>query len=60
MEIVYFTLVAILLYLLADWILRQIERRLGRPLRNRSVVFFVILLVMALVSFAVIRSLVGQ
>jgi len=59
-EIVYFTLVAILLYLLADWILRRIEAYLGRVLKQRTVVFFVILLILALVSFAAIRDYVGQ
>lgn len=59
MEIVYFTLVAILLYLLADWILRRIESYLGRVLEQRTIVFFVILLTLALVSFAAIRALVG-
>ncbi|MDP2620953.1 MAG: hypothetical protein Q8P46_12385 [Hyphomicrobiales bacterium] len=60
MEIVYFTLVAILLYLLADWILRRIEAYLGRVLKQRTVVFFVILLILAMVSFAAIRAYVGQ
>jgi hypothetical protein len=60
MEIVYFTLVAILLYLLADWILRRIEAYLGRALEQRTVVFFVILLILALVGFAAIRAVVAE
>jgi hypothetical protein len=60
MEIVYFTLVAILLYLLADWILRRIEAYLGRALEQRTVVFFVILLILALVGFAAIRAFVAE
>ena len=60
MEIVYFTLAAILLYLLADWILRRIETYLGRVLEQRTVVFFGILLTLALVAFAAIRAYVGQ
>jgi predicted PurR-regulated permease PerM len=59
-EIVAYTAVAILLYFLSDWILRMIEARMGRPLPQRSVVFFVILLVLALVSFSLIRSYLGQ
>lgn len=58
MEFVYFTLVAIILYLLASRILIWIEDYLGRTLEQRSVVFFGLLLVMAVASFAVIRSLV--
>ncbi len=57
MEAVYFTLVAIILYLAADRIVRTIESRLGRTLAYRSVLFFALLLGMALVSFAVIRQL---
>lgn len=60
MEIVYFSFVAILLYLLADWILRRIEAYLGRVFEQRTVVFFIILLTLALVSFAAIRAYVGE
>jgi hypothetical protein len=57
MEAVYFTLVAILLYLVADRALRGIESALGRSLEYRSVVFFAILLTLAIVTFALIRTL---
>ena len=52
-----FTLVAIVLYLLSDWLLVQVELRLGRRLEHRSLVFFVILLVLALLSFSGLESL---
>ncbi len=55
MQIVYFTLVAAFLYLVADRILRLIEARLGRTLEQRSVVFFALLLAMALASFSAIQ-----
>lgn len=57
MEVVYFTLVAILLYLVADRTLRGIESAVGRTLEYRSVVFFAILLVLAMGTFALIQSL---
>lgn len=57
MEIVYFTLVAILLYLAADRIVRVVESTLGRTLQYRSLLFFALLLGMAMVSFALIRRL---
>lgn len=57
MEVLYFTLVAIALYLLADWLLRRIEAAMGRTLQYRTVVFFFILLVLALTTFALIRRL---
>lgn len=58
MEVVYFTLVGILLYLVADRALRGIESALGRTLEFRSVVFFAILLVLALGTFTLIQRLV--
>ena len=57
MEIVYFSLAAILLYLAADYILRRIESAAGRTLEYRSVVFFAVLLGMALLAFELIGKL---
>jgi hypothetical protein len=59
MEILYFTLAAILLYLGADWILNRVENAAGKRFKYRSLVFFAILLTMALISFAVIRQMGG-
>jgi hypothetical protein len=55
MEIVYFALVSIFLYFGSDWILNRIEAAAGRRFEYRSIIFFAILLVMALTSFALIR-----
>jgi hypothetical protein len=60
MNILYFTLTAVLLYLAADWILNRIETAAGRRFEYRSLIFFAILLAMALTSFALIRHLAGQ
>ena len=57
MEIVLFTLNAVVIYLLADWIIRAIEQRRGQPLGQRQVVFFAIFLVLALISFELLRRL---
>lgn len=54
---VYFTLVAIALYLISDRIVDMIERRRGERLENRSLLFFVIILVLAVVSFSAIEYL---
>jgi hypothetical protein len=51
MEIIYFTAVAIVVYVVSDGILDLIERKVGHRLRHRSIVFFGIILVLALVSF---------
>jgi hypothetical protein len=59
MNIVYFTLAAALLYLLSDWILERAEVAVGRRFQNRSLVFFGILLTLAMTSFALIGHLTG-
>jgi hypothetical protein len=60
MEIIYFTLVAVILYVGADWILNRIEAAAGQRLKYRNIVFFVMLLTMALSSFALINHFTGQ
>ena len=57
MEIVYFTLVGIGLYFASDWILDRIEAARGKRFENRSVVFFAIILVLAIVSFQILGHL---
>lgn len=57
MEIIYFTLVAIGLYFMADWVLDRIETARGARLKNRSVIFFAIILALALASFQLIGFL---
>jgi hypothetical protein len=59
-EILYFTAAGMALYVAADWVLRQVERRLGHPLKYRSVVFFVILSVMAVSVFNLISALTSS
>ena len=57
MEILIFTLNAILVYLVSDWLVRLIERRRGVPVKQRQVLFFVIFLVLALISFQLLNML---
>lgn len=57
MEIIYFTLVGIGLYFASDWILNRIESARGHPFENRSVIFFAIILVLAVVSFQLLGRL---
>jgi hypothetical protein len=59
MEIIYFTLTAIVLYVVSDWALKRMEAFAGRRFEHRSLIFFGIILVLALVSFALIRSFTG-
>jgi hypothetical protein len=60
MEAVYFTLAAIVLYLVSDRILDRIEVARGARFEHRSLVFFGILLGFSLIGFAVIRHLSGS
>lgn len=54
-QILIFTVVAGGLYFLTDWIIRLIEQRRGEPLANRSIIFFVIIMVLAITSFEFIQ-----
>lgn len=60
MEIVVFTLNAIFIYLLADWIVRKIEEKQGEALKQRQAVFFVVILALALLSFQILQNLLAQ
>ena len=59
MSAIYFTLAGIVLYLIADRILDRIERRRGERFEHRTLVFFGILLTLALVTFPILRALSG-
>ncbi len=59
MSMVYFTIVAIILYVTADWLLDRVEVAAGRRLKNRSLIFFVILMTLALSSFSLIQHYTG-
>jgi len=57
MEAIYFTLTALGLYFVSDWILNRIETLRGERFEQRSLIFFGIILVLALVTFSLINSL---
>lgn len=59
MELLYFTAVAIVLYVVADWILNRIETSRGRRFEHRTLIFFALLLGFALLVFAIIRQFLG-
>ena len=60
MELVYFTLAGVFLYLLSDWIVVKIETIRGATLEHRSLLFFAIILVLALSSFKGIELVLGS
>ncbi|MGD8350167.1 MAG: hypothetical protein PVI79_13055 [Gammaproteobacteria bacterium] len=59
MQIVYYTIAGILLYLLSDWILVRVEAWRGAAFEQRSLIFFVVILVLALTSFKAIELWFG-
>ncbi len=60
MEILLFTVAGILLYFVSDWILLRIEAYLGRRLEYRTLVFFVIILVLSVSLFNLIQAMQGN
>lgn len=56
MEVVLFTIVAVVLYVVSDWIVQRIELTLGRRLENRTLLFFALLAGLALGTFSLIRT----
>lgn len=60
MQAVYFTLVAAILYLVSNWAVERLEIAAGRRFQYRSLLFFGILLTLALVSFYLIRLYTGK
>ena len=57
MDLVYFTAIAIGLYFGADWLLERVERARGARFENRQLVFFAIILPLALGTFWLMRLL---
>jgi len=59
-EVIYFTLVGAFLYLASNWIVERIELAAGKRFQNRSLLFFAIILVLALATFSLIRAYTGN
>lgn len=60
MAYLYYTVTAVLLYIISDWILNKIEQRVGKRLEYRSLIFLVIIMVLAVGSFELINRIVGE
>lgn len=58
-EALTYTVVAVVLYFASDWILQRAEVTYGRRFEYRTLIFFAILLVLALLSFSLIRQLLN-
>jgi len=59
MELVYFTVIAVGLYFMADALLEWIERRRGARFGYRQIVFFAIILPLALLTFWLLQAFSG-
>jgi hypothetical protein len=59
-ELIIFTLNAIVIYLVSDWLVRLIEKRRGAAIKQRQIIFFVIFLTLALISFRLLKGLLGS
>jgi hypothetical protein len=55
MEILLFTALAVVLYLVADRALNALEVRAGRRFEYRSLIFFAILLALAIAVFSAVQ-----
>jgi hypothetical protein len=60
MEIILFTVVGIVLYVVTGQLLAMLEKLHGDPLPQRNIVFFVIILALSLPTFSVLRSLLAD
>mgnify|MGYP003503185995 CR=1 FL=1 len=58
MEIVYYTLVAAGLYIASDWLLDQLEVARGERFKYRNIIFFIIILTLAFITFGLINTFV--
>jgi len=57
MEILYYTVTAIVLYFVADWLLDRLEIAFGRRFEYRSLIFFFIIVALALMTSQLARFL---
>lgn len=55
LDLVAYTVAGLVLYFVSDWILNQMEIRRGARFENRSLVFFAIIMVLALGLFELIK-----
>jgi len=58
-EIVYFTVVALALYAVSDWILQRVELWRGERFEQRSLIFLALMLGLTIPSFTLIRYVAG-
>ena len=59
LQMVYYTIAAIILYVVSDWILVQLEKWRGKPFASRNIAFFIIIMVLSVGAFEIVQRVVG-
>jgi len=59
LEAIWYTIAAIILYLVSDRILNYAELRAGRRFERRTLIFFGILLTLAIITFWLARQILA-
>lgn len=57
-EIVSYTLAGVLLYLISDSLLQRLELNAGHRFEHRSIIFFFIIALLSVTSFAIFRYMI--
>lgn len=57
MELIYYTIIAIVLYGISDFILNRIEMKVGKRLPNRSFIFLIIIMILSIGSFKLLQAI---
>ena len=60
MNIILFAVVAIAVYVLADWIVLLLEKRRGEALANRQIIFFIVFFALILMAFELLKLLLAN
>lgn len=55
MDIALFAVTGIAVYLLADWIVKAIDKSRAEPLQNRQIIFFIVFFGLILFSFEMLK-----
>lgn len=60
LQIVLYSLLGIILYLVTNWLVNFMEQLRGQVLPYRSIIFFVIIFALANTAFFLVRITVGE
>ena len=55
MDIALFAVTGIIVYLLADWIVKAIDKQRAEPLQNRQLIFFIVFFGLILLAFEALK-----